>query len=358
MYLLMQMWIGLLLAAVVGGALGWWLRRGVGAMVPASQLAAVRETAMVDLNHLRSELEEGRTWHAKELGDVRRGHQQEIRDLRAEHEGEMKRERDTFQVELASLQARRRAETAAWLARIRASSEVAAANDTHGQGRLDQAQTELRRLESQLEAARSRESELSQQLQRLTGVSATVLGPAAAQVAEVRAAFEVQIEDLQEQLAASRDALDRAVQAGEERQQRLSVDIVELRAEVQRLRAEKSEATRQAVHLHRPSRLALLDPADVLRLVEDAGAGRPPLPTTLDGAEPDELQRIDGIDAATERWLHGLGIFFYWQIAAWSAEEAAWVSQHLASAGDSVARRNWMGQSARRLARAEVDLTV
>jgi predicted flap endonuclease-1-like 5' DNA nuclease len=70
------------------------------------------------------------------------------------------------------------------------------------------------------------------------------------------------------------------------------------------------------------------------------------LPAPVNGL-PDDLQRIAGIGPQTESILNGLGVFHFDQIAAWSAEETAYVEAAIATAGGVVIGEDWVGQASR-----------
>jgi len=59
---------------------------------------------------------------------------------------------------------------------------------------------------------------------------------------------------------------------------------------------------------------------------------------------PDNLQRISGVGPKNEKTLHGLGFFHFDQIAAWTAEEIAWVDNHLKFNG-RILREEWTEQA-------------
>jgi predicted flap endonuclease-1-like 5' DNA nuclease len=62
------------------------------------------------------------------------------------------------------------------------------------------------------------------------------------------------------------------------------------------------------------------------------------------GGKADDLKRIRGIGRQNEGRLHGLGIWHFDQIAAWNAEEAAWIGSYLAFPG-RIEREDWIGQA-------------
>ncbi len=53
---------------------------------------------------------------------------------------------------------------------------------------------------------------------------------------------------------------------------------------------------------------------------------------------------ISGIGPGIEAKLHGLGIYTYAQIAAWTEAERAWVDGHLNFRG-RIERENWVRQA-------------
>jgi len=61
-------------------------------------------------------------------------------------------------------------------------------------------------------------------------------------------------------------------------------------------------------------------------------------------AAPDQLQMISGIGPRIEATLHSIGIFTFAQIAAWTAEERAWVDGYLRFRG-RIDRENWVAQA-------------
>ena len=77
---------------------------------------------------------------------------------------------------------------------------------------------------------------------------------------------------------------------------------------------------------------------------EDKHAGRRPYGLTSPLGQPDDLKKIRGIGPQNERRLHGLGIWHFWQIAAWSADNVKWVGSYLAFAG-RIDREKWIAQA-------------
>ncbi|WP_315782401.1 MULTISPECIES: cell envelope biogenesis protein TolA [unclassified Bradyrhizobium] len=78
---------------------------------------------------------------------------------------------------------------------------------------------------------------------------------------------------------------------------------------------------------------------------EEAHAGSRPLGLASPrGGQADDLKLIKGIGKQNEARLHGLGIWHFAQIAAWSADHAKWVGSYLAFAG-RIEREQWVSQA-------------
>jgi len=80
-------------------------------------------------------------------------------------------------------------------------------------------------------------------------------------------------------------------------------------------------------------------------LTKGATLQRPAALSAPRGGSPDALQRIKGIGPALERACHGLGIYHFDQIAAWSEFEVAWVEDRVKGARGRVTRDDWVGQA-------------
>ncbi len=63
------------------------------------------------------------------------------------------------------------------------------------------------------------------------------------------------------------------------------------------------------------------------------------------GAGPDDLKLIKGVGPVLEEMLHGLGYFHFFQIAAWTPEEVAWVDENLEGFHGRVTRDGWVEQA-------------
>lgn len=62
------------------------------------------------------------------------------------------------------------------------------------------------------------------------------------------------------------------------------------------------------------------------------------------GGKADDLKRIRGIGPQNERKLHGLGVYHFSQIAAWTAENAKWAGSFMAFPG-RIEREHWIDQA-------------
>lgn len=63
------------------------------------------------------------------------------------------------------------------------------------------------------------------------------------------------------------------------------------------------------------------------------------------GGTPDDLKRIKGVGPKLEALLHRLGFFHFDQVAAWSADEIAWVDDNLEGFKGRVTRDEWVAQA-------------
>ncbi len=64
------------------------------------------------------------------------------------------------------------------------------------------------------------------------------------------------------------------------------------------------------------------------------------------GGTPDDLKQIKGIGPKLERLCNELGFYHFDQVAAWTADEVAWVDANLKGFKGRVSRDNWVDQAA------------
>ena len=86
-------------------------------------------------------------------------------------------------------------------------------------------------------------------------------------------------------------------------------------------------------------------PEDADRAAAADAVGTRPLALAAPmGGKADDLKRIRGIGPANEKKLHGLGVYHFSQIAAWSAENAKWAGSFMAFPG-RIEREEWIAQA-------------
>jgi NADH-quinone oxidoreductase subunit E len=78
----------------------------------------------------------------------------------------------------------------------------------------------------------------------------------------------------------------------------------------------------------------------------DASAGTAPatLSAARDG-KPDDLKKIKGVGPKLEELLHSMGFYHFDQVAAWTADEVAWVDENLTGFKGRVSRDDWVSQA-------------
>ena len=86
-------------------------------------------------------------------------------------------------------------------------------------------------------------------------------------------------------------------------------------------------------------------PAPAAALAEPAAAGgEPQLYTSPPADGTDDLTKISGVGPKLEKLLNSLGIYTFDQVAAWSAQDVAWVDARLTFKG-RIERDDWMSQA-------------
>lgn len=71
-------------------------------------------------------------------------------------------------------------------------------------------------------------------------------------------------------------------------------------------------------------------------------------PALLDGpreGKADDLKQLKGVGPALEKLCNSLGVYHFDQIATWTADEVAWVDEHLESFKGRVSRDDWVAQA-------------
>ena len=85
-----------------------------------------------------------------------------------------------------------------------------------------------------------------------------------------------------------------------------------------------------------PAAAAFAEPA--------AAAGEPQLYKSPPAEGADDLKKISGVGPKLEKLLNSLGIYTFDQVAAWSAQDVAWVDARLTFKG-RIERDDWMSQA-------------
>ena len=79
---------------------------------------------------------------------------------------------------------------------------------------------------------------------------------------------------------------------------------------------------------------------------ESVQGTKPPLLAQARGAA-DDLKQIKGVGPKLEAQLHAQGIFHFWQIADWTADELAWVDANVEGLKGRAGREDWVSQAKR-----------
>ncbi|MEO0883166.1 MAG: hypothetical protein AAFY34_10575, partial [Pseudomonadota bacterium] len=60
---------------------------------------------------------------------------------------------------------------------------------------------------------------------------------------------------------------------------------------------------------------------------------------------PDDLERISGVGPKLRDMLHGVGVYYFWQIAEWTPDQVDWVDSLLDAFHGRIERDNWVSQA-------------
>lgn len=86
-------------------------------------------------------------------------------------------------------------------------------------------------------------------------------------------------------------------------------------------------------------------PAEAAAAPEASEADKPQMLDAARDGGPDDLKQIKGIGPKLEKMLHGMGVFHFDQVAAWSDRELAWVDQNLEGFKGRASRDEWVSQA-------------
>jgi NADH-quinone oxidoreductase subunit E len=162
-------------------------------------------------------------------------------------------------------------------------------------------------------------------------------------------------------LADERDRLQTELRAARDAHAELEASLAECR-KLADARASRVRELEQAEASSR-QRIARLEdePTSAEGAAEaEAPPERPKAPAAAPQAlaapevQADDLQRISGIGPSIEKTLHGLGICHFRQIAGFTPDNVAWVSQRLRFKG-RIEREDWIGQAKKLAAGQTID---
>lgn len=85
--------------------------------------------------------------------------------------------------------------------------------------------------------------------------------------------------------------------------------------------------------------------AEVAAAPDASDADKPQMLDAARDGGPDDLKQIKGIGPKLEKMLHGMGVFHFDQVAAWTDRELAWVDQNLEGFKGRASRDEWVSQA-------------
>jgi predicted flap endonuclease-1-like 5' DNA nuclease len=136
------------------------------------------------------------------------------------------------------------------------------------------------------------------------------------------------------------DALERAVRAIVIPPAQ-SVDLGPVMQKLSLLEARAARPTPAVVRTSAPAQSSPVVRAGSRNLLARAAFGK-----------PDDLKLIKGVAGVLEKMLHRIGVYYFWQIAEWTAADVAHADAQLTAFKGRIKRDDWVVQS-RALARSE-----
>lgn len=337
-YLVTQILICLLIAALIGAFVGWFLRHW----------SARREIAEQD-GFWREKLESTHADHQSIVGALTSDLTRET-EAHAEAESKIK-ELDAalgakeivvggLEEEAASLRARRTE-----LDRLVADRDTELQSLTDKLERLDERSGTLSR---ELEGRNGRIVELEAQLKEQTQH-----GEEADRKLERADESLLRIRNELEQAKAQTERLERTVTERESELTARGIELEQANQRVEQLTDDCEQQGKKAAALERTVRDQRQQVADLEQALEVARAPAEDQVVrignvTIFPARPevvDDLKEISGIGPTLERTLNELGIYQFRQIATWHAEEIGWVSDNLDVFKGRIERDQWVAQA-------------
>jgi predicted flap endonuclease-1-like 5' DNA nuclease len=187
----------------------------------------------------------------------------------------------------------------------------------------------------------------------------------AEKVAAEKAAAEAAAAKAEAEKAAAEKAAAEAAAAKAEAEkaaaEKAAAEAAAAKAEAEKVAAEKAAAEKAAAEAASaqgasaayalPAEMAAaavaptVAPEDAERAAAADAVGTRPLALAAPvGGKADDLKRIRGIGPANEKKLHGLGVYHFSQIAAWTEENAKWAGSFMAFPG-RIEREEWIPQA-------------
>lgn len=125
-------------------------------------------------------------------------------------------------------------------------------------------------------------------------------------------------------------------------------DILSRQREALRLRDNTIDALRENADQDAPAPNAQTKttaPTPPTQAPSAIAGGKPSVLLDSAPAAPDDLKRISGVGPKLEALLNSLGVYQFEQIARFSADDIAWVDQHLGSFKGRIVRDEWVRQA-------------